>query len=94
MAVKKTPESIPLCHPIPIESVAIDFVLGNEEIVISANVKGRAKTGVEMEAFNAVSVACLTIYDMCKSFDKNAIISDVRLMKKTGGKTGDYERGK
>lgn len=92
LAAKKTPETLPLCHPIPIESVKIEFTLNDEAIVVCAYVKGRARTGVEMEAFCAASAACLTIYDMCKMFDREAVISDIKLIKKSGGKSGDYER--
>ena len=92
LAAKKTPETLPLCHPIPIESVNIDFSFEQDNIAVSAQVKGRARTGVEMEAFCAVSTACLTIYDMTKMFDREAVISDIKLIKKSGGKSGDYER--
>ncbi len=92
LAAKKTPELIPLCHPIPIESVKIDFALKDKEIIITATVKGEAKTGFEMEALTAVSVAALTIYDMCKPIDKDIIISKIRLLSKTGGKSGTYVR--
>ena len=92
MAAKRTPEVIPLCHPIPIESAEIEFSLKKNEIRVLAVIKGRAKTGVEMEALTAVSVAALTIYDMCKMFDKGIEITDIRLLKKTGGKSGTYLR--
>ena len=92
MAAKRTPEVIPLCHPIPIESAEIEFSLKRNEIRVLAVIKGRAKTGEEMEALTAVSVAALTIYDMCKMFDKGIEITDIRLLKKTGGKSGTYLR--
>ena len=92
LAAKKTSELIPLCHPIPIEFVKIDFALKDKEIIITATVKGEAKTGFEMEALTAVSVAALTIYDMCKPVDKDIIISKIRLLSKTGGKSGTYVR--
>lgn len=92
LAAKRTPDLIPLCHPIPIEYVEIDFSLGKREIKITATVRGKAKTGVEMEAFNATSIAALTIYDMCKFKDRTATISDIRLIKKSGGKSGVYSR--
>lgn len=94
MAAKKTPELIPLCHPLPITSVAIEFTSDQRHgtIAIEATVKVEGKTGVEMEALTAVSVAALTIYDMCKAVDKGMVISDVCLMKKTGGKSGTYVR--
>lgn len=92
LAAKKTPELIPLCHPIPVESVKIDFALKDKEIIITATVKGQAKTGFEMEALTAVSAAALTIYDMCKPIDKGIVISGIKLLKKTGGKSGTYVR--
>jgi len=90
LAAKKTPEIIPLCHPIPIEYAEIKFSLGKKEIKITTTIKGITKTGVEMEAFVASSTAALTIYDMCKAFDREAIISELKLIKKTGGKSGTY----
>lgn len=91
-ASKNTPYTLPLCHPIPIERVEIKFTINEDNIVVNATVSGTAKTGVEMEAFHAVSVSCLTIYDMCKAFDREAVITDIKLIKKSGGKSGDYER--
>jgi len=93
LAAKKTPFLIPLCHPIPIEYVNIEFSLQRGVIIIKTTVKGQAKTGVEMEALAATSVAALTIYDMCKAIDRGIIISKIRLVKKTGGKSGAYIRG-
>lgn len=92
LAAKKTPELVPLCHPIPLEFVDIEFFLKDKEIKIRVTVKGEAKTGFEMEALTAVSIACLTIYDMCKPIDKDIVISEIKLIKKTGGKSGAYER--
>ena len=94
MAAKKTPELIPLCHPLPITSITIEFTPDESRstITITATVKVEGKTGVEMEALTAVSVAALTIYDMCKAVDKGMVISDICLLKKTGGKSGTYER--
>lgn len=94
MAAKKTPELIPLCHPLPITSINIEFTPNENQstITIAATVKVEGKTGVEMEALTAVSVAALTIYDMCKAVDKGIVIADVCLMKKTGGKSGTYVR--
>jgi len=94
MAAKRTSELIPLCHPLPLTSVKIDFTSdeANGTIAIAARVKVEAKTGVEMEALTAVSVAALTIYDMCKAVDKGMRISDICLQKKTGGKSGTYVR--
>ncbi len=91
-AAKKTAGLIPLCHPIPIDYVSIEFSLSKDRIKISTTVCGRAKTGVEMEAFTATAVAALTIYDMCKALDRDAEISAIRLIKKTGGKSGAYFR--
>ena len=92
LAAKKTPSLIPLCHPIPIEYAEIKFSLGRNEIKITSMVRAKAKTGVEMEALTATAVAALTIYDMCKPLDKNIVISGIKLIKKTGGKSGTYIR--
>ena len=94
MAAKKTSELIPLCHPLPITLINIDFFPDEEHdtIAIEARVRVEGKTGVEMEALTAVSVAALTIYDMCKAADKNMVISGICLQKKTGGKSGTYQR--
>ncbi len=94
MAAKKTSELIPLCHPLPVASVKVEFTPDEAAgtIAIEARVKVEAKTGVEMEALTAVSVAALTIYDMCKAVDKGIVISDICLQKKTGGKSGAYVR--
>jgi cyclic pyranopterin phosphate synthase len=94
MAAKKTPELIPLCHPLPLASVNVAFTSQEAEgiITIEARVRVEGKTGVEMEALTAVSVAALTIYDMCKAVDKSMVISNICLLKKTGGKSGTYER--
>lgn len=92
LAAKKTPELIPLCHPIAIEYAEIDFSLAKNKIKIIAVVRARAKTGVEMEALTAAAAAALTIYDMCKPLDKKIVISGIKLLKKTGGKSGTYVR--
>lgn len=94
MAAKKTSDIIPMCHPIMISGCDIGFTLNFEEnkIEITSTVKCTGQTGVEMEALTAVTAAGLTIYDMCKAIDKEMIISDVMLLKKTGGKTGLFER--
>jgi len=92
LAAKKTPFLIPLCHPIPIEYAEIRVSLGKSEIKITSIVRAKAKTGVEMEALTAAAVAALTIYDMCKPLDKNIVISGLKLIKKTGGKSGTYIR--
>ena len=91
MAAKNTSQLIPLCHPIPIDQVTLDFDLdeGHNAVDITATAKTNAKTGVEMEAMTAVSVAALTIYDMCKGVDRAMRIQDVRLVRKSGGKSGD-----
>ncbi|KAF0146282.1 MAG: molybdenum cofactor biosynthesis protein C [Nitrospirae bacterium] len=94
MAAKKTSEIIPLCHPLNITSVNIDFNLNEKKnrIEIEARVKITGQTGVEMEALTAVAAAALTIYDMCKAVDKEIIISDIMLMEKSGGKSGEFKR--
>jgi cyclic pyranopterin monophosphate synthase len=95
MAAKKTHELIPLCHPLAISSVAVEFSSDSQgpAINVSATVKIADKTGVEMEALTAVSVACLTIYDMCKAADRGMMITGVRLLEKSGGKSGHYRAG-
>ncbi|MEJ2365082.1 MAG: cyclic pyranopterin monophosphate synthase MoaC [Deltaproteobacteria bacterium] len=92
MAAKRTCELIPLCHPLRLTSVTIDFTpdTDSSEIVILAKVNARDRTGVEMEALVAVSTAALTVYDMCKSYDRGIIIHDIRLLEKSGGKSGLY----
>jgi cyclic pyranopterin phosphate synthase len=94
MAVKRTGEIIPMCHPLTIDSVEIQFQPDprQSEVRIEAYVKSTGKTGVEMEALMATAVAALTIYDMCKAVDRGMTISDIRLMKKSGGKSGTYLR--
>ncbi len=92
-AAKRTAEWIPLAHPLPLETVEIEFHLQQEvpAIEVEATVRVTAKTGVEMEALVAVSAAALTLYDMCKSIDRGMVIEDVRLLRKSGGKSGLYE---
>lgn len=94
MAAKKTAEIIPLCHPLNITSVTVDFepISDPPSIEITATAKIASQTGVEMEALTAVSAAALTVYDMCKAADKGMVLTDIRLMKKTGGKSGTYVR--
>ncbi|PKM83348.1 MAG: cyclic pyranopterin monophosphate synthase MoaC [Firmicutes bacterium HGW-Firmicutes-14] len=94
MAAKRTGTIIPMCHPLFITGVDLDFSLNEKEsrIEIQATVKVTGKTGVEMEAMTAVSVAGLTIYDMCKAIDKDMVIENIRLAEKTGGKSGHYVR--
>jgi cyclic pyranopterin phosphate synthase len=90
MAAKKTPELIPLCHPLPLSKVTVDFDLAPESVSILATVKTRGVTGVEMEALTAVSVAALSVYDMIKAVDKHAILGDIKVLAKSGGKSGDW----
>jgi len=92
VAAKRTAELIPLCHPLPLTHVDVRAELISEGVQLEAEVATRAQTGVEMEALTAVSVAALTVYDMCKALDKAITITDVRLDLKTGGKSGDYRR--
>jgi cyclic pyranopterin phosphate synthase len=92
MGAKRTPDLIPLCHPLALSSVKVDLTLQPERnaVEITATCKLTGKTGVEMEALTAVSVAALTVYDMCKAADKGIVIEQVRLRSKTGGKSGDW----
>ena len=92
MAVKKTSELIPLCHPLPVTKCSIDISINeNQEVIITSTVKVDGKTGVEMEALTGATVAALTIYDMCKGFSHDILIKETKLIKKTGGKS-DFER--
>ena len=93
MAAKKTSELIPLCHPLPLTSVKIDFEFVDEEsLKITAETKTTYITGVEMEAITAVSLAALTIYDMCKAVDRGMVIGEIKLELKSGGKSGVFNR--
>ncbi len=92
MAAKKTSELIPLCHPLPITKVVIELELVAQGVRAQATVRTNGQTGVEMEALTATSVALLTIYDMAKAVDKAMTIRDIRLLTKTGGKSGDWQR--
>ena len=94
MAAKKTAELIPLCHQLNLTSVSVEFKVDNKKNKIDIESKARCKgeTGVEMEALTAASVAALTIYDMCKAVDRAMIISDIKLMEKSGGKSGKWKR--
>jgi cyclic pyranopterin phosphate synthase len=94
MAAKKTSELIPMCHPLNITSVNINFNLDDKKnkLDIEARIKILGQTGVEMEALTAVSAAALTIYDMCKAVDKEMVISDIMLIEKQGGRSGTYKR--
>ena len=91
MAAKRTFELIPLCHSIPIESIEIDFTNnGQDELHIRSRLMCSYKTGIEMEALTAVSVAALTVYDMCKAIDRGMAVEEIRLLEKSGGKSGEY----
>ncbi|MCR4738753.1 MAG: cyclic pyranopterin monophosphate synthase MoaC [Lachnospiraceae bacterium] len=90
MAAKKTPELIPLCHTLLLDRVSIDFEIKDQALICTCRVSLTGKTGAEMEALTGVSVALLTIYDMCKAACKGMIISDVKLLEKDGGKSGHY----
>ncbi len=93
-AVKSTSSLIPLCHSLLIEAVDVDFLLNGQDksVTVIVTVKSSGKTGVEMEALTGVSIACLTIYDMLKYVGKDMVISEIKLLEKTGGKSGDYKR--
>ena len=90
MAAKKTPDLIPLCHPLPLSKVTVDFDLGPDAVIISSTVKTRGVTGVEMEALTAATVAALSVYDMIKAVDKHAVLTDIKVLAKSGGKSGDW----
>ena len=90
MAAKRTADLIPLCHPLPLTHIEVRAELDETGVSLEAEVATKAQTGVEMEALTAVSVAALTVYDMCKALEKGMTITDVRLQRKTGGKSGDY----
>ncbi|WP_062733090.1 cyclic pyranopterin monophosphate synthase MoaC [Sphingobium abikonense] len=92
MAAKRTADLIPLCHPIALSAVTVDFALDDHGVAVEATARTAGQTGVEMEALTAASVALLTIYDMAKALDKTMVIRDVRLITKTGGKSGDWRR--
>ena len=96
MAAKKTGDLIPMCHPLELTGVDLTFTVDEKKsaIIIEASVRIAGKTGVEMEALTAVSVAALTIYDMCKAVNKKIVISDIMLMEKSGGKSGTFIRSK
>lgn len=90
MAAKKTADLIPLCHPLALTSVTVDFEIESHAVLVTASAALSGRTGVEMEALTATSVALLTIYDMAKAIDKGMVISDLRLLEKRGGKSGDW----
>jgi cyclic pyranopterin monophosphate synthase len=91
MAAKKTSDLIPLCHPLMISRVSVDFQIGDNVVDVEATVKVEGKTGVEMEALTACSVACLTVYDMLKAVDRGMKITDLRVVEKSGGKSGLFQ---
>lgn len=94
MAAKRTAEIIPLCHPIPLSRVSIDLEIDEKarSIICTAQAETVSRTGVEMEALNAVQTALLTVYDMCKAVDRGMLITDIRLLEKSGGRSGDWKR--
>jgi cyclic pyranopterin phosphate synthase len=93
MAAKRTPDLVPLCHPIGIAGVTVDLHVADDAVEIRAVVRTADRTGVEMEALTAVSVAALAVVDMVKAADPAAVVTDVRVLEKTGGKTGEWRRG-
>jgi len=90
MAAKKTADLIPLCHPLPLSRVTLDLAPDDSGVTVTATCATDARTGVEMEALTATSVALLTLYDMAKALDKRMVIGEIRLLRKTGGKSGDF----
>ncbi|MBI3650611.1 MAG: cyclic pyranopterin monophosphate synthase MoaC [Acidobacteria bacterium] len=92
MAAKRTAELIPLCHPLPLNFADVELEVRDDGVAITATTRIDSRTGVEMEALTAVSLAALTIYDMCKAMDKAMVITDIRLEAKSGGTSGDYQR--
>jgi cyclic pyranopterin phosphate synthase len=92
MGAKRTADLIPLCHPIALDAISLEFEILEDRILVRASTTSTTKTGVEMEALTAVTVACLTIYDMCKAVDREMTLTQIRLMEKSGGKSGPYKR--
>lgn len=92
MGAKRTPELVPLCHPLAVTGVTVDLEVADDAVEIAAEVRTSDRTGVEMEALTAVSVAALTVVDMVKAVDRAAVITDVRVERKTGGASGDWSR--
>ncbi len=92
MAAKRTADLIPLCHPLPIDAVSLELVAMPEAVEITATVRTTGRTGVEMEALTAASVAALTVYDMCKSIDRGMRIENLRVVHKVGGKSGEFSQ--
>lgn len=91
-AAKRTADTIPLCHPVLVGAVSVNFEIGDDHIAVEAQVDTIDRTGVEMEALHACSIAALTIYDMCKSADRSMVIGELTLWEKTGGRSGPYKR--
>jgi len=94
MAAKRTPEIVPLCHPLPLTGIQVRLLPNHQESAVEVEARASlyAKTGAEMEALTAVTASCLAVYDMCKAVDKNMVIDAVRLVSKSGGKSGEYVR--
>jgi len=92
MGAKRTPDLVPLCHPIALSGVTVDLRVDDAGVAVSATARTADRTGVEMEALTAVTVACLTVVDMCKAVDKRAVITGIRVESKTGGKSGSWTR--
>ena len=92
MGAKRTPDLVPLCHPLALSGVTVDLVVDDLGVAVTATARTADRTGVEMEALTAVSVACLTLVDMCKAVDKRAVIGGIRVESKTGGKSGPWTR--
>ena len=92
MGAKRTADLIPLCHPLPLTHVDVQASVEDDGVALTAEASTNAQTGVEMEALTAVSIAALTVYDMCKALEKGMTITEIRLESKTGGKSGDYQR--
>ena len=91
-AAKKTSDVIPLCHPVTLSAVSVDFTIGTDSLVITATAETTGPTGVEMEALTAASVAALTVYDMCKALDRGMTVAETKLITKSGGRSGDWKR--
>lgn len=92
MAAKRTPDLIPLCHPIALSGVEVELTIEDTGVAVLATARSADRTGVEMEALTAASIACLTLVDMCKAIDKRAVIGELKVTAKTGGKSGDWRR--
>jgi cyclic pyranopterin phosphate synthase len=92
MGAKRTPELVPLCHPLALQGISVDLAVDDAGVAVTATVRTTDRTGVEMEALTAVAVACLTVVDMTKAVDPRGTVTDVRVLSKTGGKTGSWER--